>query len=69
LNSTSTIAAEDDASARTLPASVPGAVFHTSKPRLRPVETHLAFRGKSRALAFVPYLKSGSGRAFAKNRL
>jgi predicted GIY-YIG superfamily endonuclease len=46
-----------------------GEVSHTSKYLPWQIETYLAFRDKSRAVAFEGYLKSGSGRAFAKKRL
>ncbi|MCF7668825.1 MAG: GIY-YIG nuclease family protein [Verrucomicrobia bacterium] len=43
-----------------------GAVPHTSKLRPWKIETTIAFSKRSKALAFERYLKSGSGRAFAK---
>ncbi len=46
-----------------------GAVTHTSKYRPWRIETYIAFRDEDSAIAFEKYLKSGSGRAFAKARL
>lgn len=46
-----------------------GAVAHTSKYRPWRIKTYIAFNDGDRALAFEKYLKSGSGRAFAKARL
>jgi predicted GIY-YIG superfamily endonuclease len=46
-----------------------GEVNHTSKYAPWVIETYLAFSDEVRALAFERYLKSGSGRAFAKKRL
>ena len=46
-----------------------GEVAHTSKHRPWRVKTYVAFSDRDRALAFEKYLKSGSGRAFAKARL
>ena len=46
-----------------------GAVSHTSKYRPWRVRTYLAFTDEKLAFAFERYLKSGSGRAFAKKRL
>jgi len=43
-----------------------GQVAHTSKFRPWQVETAVAFRSESKALAFEKYLKTHSGRAFAK---
>ncbi|MCJ7543437.1 MAG: GIY-YIG nuclease family protein [Phycisphaerae bacterium] len=43
-----------------------GQVTHTSKFRPWQTETAIAFRLKPRAVAFEKYLKSHSGRAFAK---
>ena len=42
---------------------------HTSKYKPWYIETYLSFSSKEKALAFETYLKSGSGRAFANNRL
>ncbi|MGB2938555.1 MAG: GIY-YIG nuclease family protein, partial [Phycisphaerae bacterium] len=39
---------------------------HTSKFRPWQIETAVAFRSKGKAVAFEQYLKSHSGRAFAK---
>jgi predicted GIY-YIG superfamily endonuclease len=46
-----------------------GDVSHTSKFRPWRIKTYIAFTDGERALAFEKYLKSGSGRAFAKSRL
>ncbi|MGA7859163.1 MAG: GIY-YIG nuclease family protein [Terracidiphilus sp.] len=46
-----------------------GAVIHTSKFRPWLIKTYIAFSDEARAIAFEKYLKSGSGRAFAKARL
>jgi len=46
-----------------------GSVAHTSKYVPWTVKTYIAFRDKERAFAFEKYLKSPSGRAFAKKRL
>lgn len=46
-----------------------GAVTHTSKFRPWRIKTYVAFADEARAIAFERYLKSGSGRAFAKARL
>jgi putative endonuclease len=46
-----------------------GEVPHTSKHKLWQIKTALAFRDRERAIAFEAYLKSASGRAFAKKRL
>ena len=45
-----------------------GEVAHTSKYRPWRIKTYIAFTDEDRALAFEKYLKSGSGRAFAKAR-
>ena len=42
---------------------------HTSKYRPWNLITHIAFSDRKQASDFELYLKSGSGRAFAKNRL
>jgi predicted GIY-YIG superfamily endonuclease len=42
---------------------------HTSKYRPWRLVTYLAFSDEAKAVAFERYLKSGSGRAFAKKRL
>ncbi len=42
---------------------------HTSKYRPWKIETAIAFRSREKAAAFEKYLKSHSGRAFAKKRL
>ena len=46
-----------------------GEVFHTSKYRPWRLRTYIAFTDEKLAVAFEKYLKSGSGRAFAKKRL
>jgi predicted GIY-YIG superfamily endonuclease len=46
-----------------------GEVAHTSKFKPWAVKTAIAFRDRERAAAFERYLKSGSGRAFARKRL
>ncbi len=46
-----------------------GGVAHTSKHAPWTIKTYIAFTDKTRAFAFEKYLKSGSGRAFAKARL
>jgi putative endonuclease len=46
-----------------------GVVTHTSKYRPWRIKTYIAFADEERAVAFEKYLKSGSGRAFAKARL
>ncbi len=46
-----------------------GAVSHTAKYRPWQIKSYIAFADASRALSFEKYLKSGSGRAFAKARL
>jgi predicted GIY-YIG superfamily endonuclease len=43
-----------------------GLVAHTSAYRRWKIKTAMAFRDRERAAAFEKYLKSGSGRAFAK---
>jgi predicted GIY-YIG superfamily endonuclease len=42
---------------------------HTSKYRPWDSGTYLTFSSRNQAAAFEAYLKSGSGRAFAKKRL
>jgi len=44
-------------------------VPHTSKYKPWRVNTYMCFTNADRANSFEKYLKSGSGRAFAKNRL
>jgi predicted GIY-YIG superfamily endonuclease len=46
-----------------------GEVPHTAKYRPWRIKTYLAFSDEKKALAFEKYLKSGSGRAFAKKHL
>ena len=46
-----------------------GEVAHTSKFLPWTIKTYVAFSDEHRAIAFERYLKSASGRAFAKKRL
>jgi len=46
-----------------------GEVPHTAKYAPWTVKTYIAFSNKNQAFEFEKYLKSASGRAFAKNRL
>ncbi len=46
-----------------------GGVPHSAKHRPWRIETAVAFTDRERAIAFERYLKSASGRAFAKKRL
>jgi predicted GIY-YIG superfamily endonuclease len=46
-----------------------GEVPHTSKYRPWRIKTYVAFSDERQAFTFEQYLKSGSGRAFAKKRL
>jgi predicted GIY-YIG superfamily endonuclease len=46
-----------------------GRVTHTSKHAPWSLKTYLAFTDEAQAFAFERYLKSHSGRAFAKKRL
>jgi predicted GIY-YIG superfamily endonuclease len=46
-----------------------GDVSYTSKYLPWQLKTYIAFSDKTQAYAFEKYLKSGSGRAFAKKRL
>jgi predicted GIY-YIG superfamily endonuclease len=46
-----------------------GQVSHTSKFKPWRLNTYVAFSDEKRAFAFEKYLKSSSGRAFAKKRL
>jgi len=46
-----------------------GGVPHTAKSKPWRIKTAIAFRDRSGAAAFEKYLKSPSGRAFAKKRL
>jgi putative endonuclease len=46
-----------------------GLCKHTAKFIPWHIETAIAFQSKERAVAFEKYLKSHSGRAFAKKRL
>jgi predicted GIY-YIG superfamily endonuclease len=46
-----------------------GSVPHTAKFRPWKIKTAIAFTERDRAVEFERYLKSASGRAFAKKRL
>ena len=46
-----------------------GDVAHTAKYRPWALKTYIAFSDETKAFAFEKYLKSGSGRAFAKRHL
>jgi putative endonuclease len=46
-----------------------GEVSHTSKYAPWEIKTYIAFSDETQAFAFEKYLKSPSGRAFAKKRL
>ncbi len=46
-----------------------GHSLHTSKYRPWHIKTSIAFTDRKKALDFESYLKSASGRAFAKKRL
>ena len=46
-----------------------GQVSHTSKFKPWEIKTYLGFADERQAVAFEKYLKSPSGRAFAKKRL
>lgn len=46
-----------------------GSVPHTAKFRPWKMKTAVAFTSRERAAAFESYLKTSSGRAFAKKRL
>ncbi len=46
-----------------------GQVSHTSKFKPWRIKTYLAFSDEAKAIAFEKYLKSPSGRAFARKRL
>jgi putative endonuclease len=46
-----------------------GEVSHTSKYAPWAIKTYVAFSDEKQAFAFESYLKSPSGRAFAKKRL
>jgi predicted GIY-YIG superfamily endonuclease len=58
----------DDLRAR-LSAHNAGEVLHTSKYKSWRLKTYVAFSDDAQAFAFEKYLKSASGRAFAKKRL
>ncbi len=57
----------DDVQAR-VKAHNAGDATHTAKFRPWRIRTFVAFTDEGRAFAFERYLKSGSGRAFAKKR-
>ncbi|TAH32772.1 MAG: GIY-YIG nuclease family protein [Alphaproteobacteria bacterium] len=46
-----------------------GSVPHTAKYKPWIIKTYLAFADKQQAINFEKYLKTASGRAFAKKRL
>ncbi len=46
-----------------------GNVSHTAKHCPWHIKTYLGFEDKAQAIAFESYLKTASGRAFAKKRL
>jgi predicted GIY-YIG superfamily endonuclease len=46
-----------------------GEVSHTSRYAPWAIKTYVAFSDEKQAFAFEKYLKSASGRAFAKKRL
>ena len=58
----------DDLEAR-LSAHNSGTVTHTAKYAPWRIKTYVAFTDAARAIAFEGYLKSGSGKAFAKKHL
>ena len=58
----------DDLDARLLKHNS-GAVTHTSKFGPWRIKSYVAFADEDRAFSFEKYLKSGSGRAFARTRL
>jgi putative endonuclease len=43
-----------------------GECSHTAKSRARRMETAISFRSKQKAAAFEKYMKTGSGREFAR---
>ena len=45
-----------------------GKSVHTAKYKPYELEVYLGFKSKQKAIDFEKYLKSGSGRAFAKKR-
>ncbi len=55
----------DDIALR-LSAHNAGQSHHTAKYRPWQIETAIAFRSRDKAAAFEKYLKTGSGRAFAR---
>ena len=59
------VGSTSDLTAR-LAAHNAGKVSHTSKHKPWRLETAVAFRDKTKATAFERYLKSGSGREFAR---
>lgn len=59
------IGLSDDLKSR-LAAHNAGGCPHTNKYRPWQIETAISFRSREKAAAFERYLKSGSGRAFAK---
>jgi hypothetical protein len=55
--------------ARALAKHNAGEVEHTAKYPPWRLKTYIAFSDEAQAFAFEKYLKSGSGRAFARKRL
>ena len=45
-----------------------GEVVHTTKFKPWAIKNYIAFKDRKKAYAFEKYLKSGSGRSFAKKR-
>ena len=62
------VGAKEDLRAR-LDKHNAGDVAHTSKYAPWRIKTYIAFNDRAQAFAFEKYLKSASGRAFAKKRL
>ncbi|HEV2653052.1 MAG TPA: GIY-YIG nuclease family protein [Rhizomicrobium sp.] len=46
-----------------------GGVSHTAKFKPWRIKSYIAFSDESKAIVFEHYLKTGSGRAFARKRL
>jgi predicted GIY-YIG superfamily endonuclease len=62
------VGSTDDLRAR-FKAHNTGKVTHTAKFKPWRISTYLGFSDEARAVAFEKYLKSHSGRAFARKRL
>ena len=62
------VGSTDDLRVR-LKAHNAGQVYHTSRYKPWRLNTYLAFSDAGRAILFEKYLKTRSGRAFAKKRL